>query len=536
MASFSGSSSFGQQAQAPLTTGPLGSATNKKGKSKTRDTFEGGEGFKQNAKSELFLTAVSCMLGEPTYYEGADERVERIQKLTAKITEKDPEWIERFVPWLRNTANMRTVTIAIACEYIAAGGPNGRAVINSAMSRAEEPMEALGYWMHFHYGQNPARFRKAPALPQALRKGIADACNRLWNEYSVLKYDGNSRKVGMKDVLNLVHAKPGSEETAALFSYIVKSGYGKETDTRALPKIAKQLELRQVPVADRRAMVTPELVREAGFTWEQVSGWVGGAWDAALWEAVIPSMGYMALLRNLRNFDQAGISNAMVKYVSDKLEDPEQVARSRQLPFRFYSAYKNTDSDNWKRPISAAMELSTQNIPVLEGNSLVLVDSSGSMYAAVSGRSQITCQEIGALFGASLWKKTVAAGNKCDLVMFATDSGPWNLSRTTSIPAAVQQAASFNRYGYGTNFWQAVERHYDDHDRVVVLSDMQVTQYDRSTAIENSIPFIHSYNLVGYPTVAVDGNKPGRFNYGGFSDACFRLMATLEQYSGDWPF
>ena len=99
MANFSSSNSrYGQQAQEATTTGPLGSATTKKGKSKTGDNFNGAEGFKQNAKSELFLTAVSCMLGEPTFYETADERVDRIQRLTAKVTKDDPEWVERFVP------------------------------------------------------------------------------------------------------------------------------------------------------------------------------------------------------------------------------------------------------------------------------------------------------------------------------------------------------------------------------------------------------------------------------------------------------
>lgn len=541
MANFSSSNSrYGQQAQEATTTGPLGSATTKKGKSKTGDNFNGAEGFKQNAKSELFLTAVSCMLGEPTFYETADERVDRIQRLTAKVTKDDPEWVERFVPWLRGTANMRTVSIAVACEYIKAGGPNGRAVIASAIQRADEPMEALAYWMHYYYNQSPGRFRKSPQLPQALRKGIADGANRVWNEYSVLKYDTNSRGVTMANVLNLTHAKPVDQLRADLFKFIIDRAYKRDVNTSRLPKINKQLSLREVPQDQRRAMVTPELISEAGFTWEQVSGWVGGEWTAELWEAVIPSMPYMAMLRNLRNFDQAGISNEMIEYVIKQLTTPEIVARSRQLPYRFYNAYKNTDSDNWKRALGIAMDLATPNVPALPGRSLVLCDSSGSMtwhagqFGRGTGRATPTVPaELAAVFGAILYKRAIQSGNECDLFFFDSTSRPWNMSPTVSIPQAVADARAAMQGG-ATRTWEAVTQRYDGHDRVIILSDMQ--NHPGNTAVEKNIPFIHAYNLNGYPKVMIDGNKPGRYNYGGFSDACFALMGTLEQYSQDWPF
>jgi hypothetical protein len=47
----------------------------------------------------------------------------------------------------------------------------------------------------------------------------------------------------------------------------------------------------------------------AGVTWEALAGWLQGPMDKAAWEAIIPSMGVMALARNLRNFDEAGVSD-----------------------------------------------------------------------------------------------------------------------------------------------------------------------------------------------------------------------------------
>ena len=51
-------------------------------------------------------------------------------------------------------------------------------------------------------------------------------------------------------------------------------------------------------------------------TWEaRFAGRLQGPTSARLWEAVIPSMGYMALLRNLRNFDEAGVADEVAARV-----------------------------------------------------------------------------------------------------------------------------------------------------------------------------------------------------------------------------
>src|SRR5690606_15992047 len=83
-------------------------------------------------------------------------------------------------------------------------------------------------------------------------------------------------------------------------------------------------------------------IAEAGLTWEALSGAIEGGMDAKAWEAVIPSMGYMALLRNLRNFEQAGVSTDVLDAVARKIEDKDEAAKSKQFPMRFLSAYNAT--------------------------------------------------------------------------------------------------------------------------------------------------------------------------------------------------
>lgn len=98
-------------------------------------------------------------------------------------------------------------------------------------------------------------------------------------------------------------------------------------------------------------------------TWEAVAGWLQGPMDAAAWEAVIPSMGVMALARNLRNFDEAGVSDEVAETVARKIADPEQVTKSRMLPMRFYSAFNAAPSLRWGHALERALTASMANIP-----------------------------------------------------------------------------------------------------------------------------------------------------------------------------
>jgi hypothetical protein len=110
----------------------------------------------------------------------------------------------------------------------------------------------------------------------------------------------------------------------------------------------------------------------------------------------------MALLRNLRNFDQVGISEESAQLVSTKLANADEVARSRQFPMQFVSAYKAVESERWKPALEKAVELSMVNVPRLPGKTLVLVDVSGSMVSAMTGRSELQRWEAAGIFGAAI--------------------------------------------------------------------------------------------------------------------------------------
>jgi hypothetical protein len=518
-------------------------------------THEGGAAYNRDVKSELFLLAVTNMVGEDTFYERADNRDERFRDLVHKTTQEDADWVARFVPWLRNTANMRSASVVAAVEYVRAGGPFGRRVVDNALARADEPAEALAYFTS-RYGR---------ALPQPLKRGVADAATRLYGERSALKYDGLSRAWRMADVIELTHAKPRDEAQSALFRWLLDRRHDRADAAMPAPILSMlraRAELDRLAPDERRALVeaaardtnVADQLTAAGMTWESLAGWLGGPMDRAAWEAVIPSMGYMALLRNLRNFDDAGVGDDVAARVAAKLADPDEVARSRQFPYRFVSAYDAAPSLRWAWALEKALEVATRNLPAFPGRTLVLVDTSASMsQRAFSRRSTMTPVTAAAVFGVTLAKR----GNDVDLHGFADGVFGHKMRQSASVLTEVARFASrVGEVGHGTRIAESLRATYDGHDRVVVISDMQTfadsrarlvggmgARYTQIAAdpvagdvVPRSVP-VYGFNLGGYRATVLDAGRGNRHEFGGLNDATFTMLQLLEQRTSvGWPF
>lgn len=493
-------------------------------------TFEGAPGYARDAKSELFLLAVTAFFAEDTFYEAAAERDARLRGLVARVAVEDGDWLLRLVRWLRTGVHLRSVAIVVAAEAVrarlAAGIEGGnRAIVDAALDRADEPGEFLAYWA--------ARYGRG--FPKPVKRGVADAVVRLYSERSLVKYDGQTRGFRFADVLELTHPSPRDERQSALFRHALDRRHDRaEAIPEQLGLLRARQQLLSVPVEQRRAVLTQgeRVLAPAGMTWEQVSGWLQGPLDASAWEALIPTMGYMALLRNLRNFDEAGVSDDVAAQVAARLADPDEVVRSRQLPLRFLAAYRTAPSLRWGWALERALQSSLASVPSLPGRSLVLVDRSGSMFTRLSRRSVLTRADAAAVFGASL---AVRAGS-ADLVEFGTDNREVRVRRGESV---LSLAGRFGNLG-GTNTGAAVRRHYRGHDRVVIVTDEQAwggwRGEEPTKAVPERVP-VYTFNLAGYQYGHGPSGVGNRHTFGGLTDQGFAAIPLLEAGRDQrWPF
>lgn len=525
-------SRFNTTTQPRLVVGPTSYITSEQKPSGV--THEGGLGYARDTKSELFLLGVSNMVStEGSFYEDATTRDERFANLSKAVAVEDLDWMVRFVRWLRNGANLRSASLVAALEgtagLIEAGKPGGRALVDAAMSRADEPGEALAYW-RANYG----------ALPKPVKRGIADAARRLFWQNSLAKYDTSSKGYRFADVIQLTHPRPASPLQAAVFKYALDRRYNAQAEVPAslTTLVARKNLLANSPETFRAWAQDGSLaarIQEAGLSWENLSGAIAGGMDAKAWEAVIPSMGYMALLRNLRNFLDTPfpvVSQEVLHGIASRLSDPAEVAKSRQLPMRFFSAYKAVENNLlFTSAIEQALNHSLSNIPSLTGRTLVLVDRSGSMFWSYSKQSELTFADTAALFGTAI---AVRAEN-ADLVQFGTYSAPVNLRKGSSILPVVKSFGD----GGGTNTAAAVRTHFKNHDRVIIITDEQTWggyHGDDPTKVVSADVPVYTWNLNGYER-GHGPSGPNRHTFGGLSDASFGLINLIERgKNSEWPF
>lgn len=548
-------------------------------------TATGGTGYQRDALTQLFLLATTQFYGENAYHEAAADAKARLVGLVHQVA-VDPDgwaWLRGFVPWLRQEANVRTAAIVIALEAVRARlsrqvdvpgvgpelaplhGDGNRELVDAALQRPDEPGEALAYWLREH----------GRPIPKPIKRGIADAAGRLFSERGYLRYDSEAHGVRFGDVLELTHSTGATTARGRgdvgrtwqddLFRWSITARQERDAEPpESLTSVRGRWSLNQLSTTQRHATARDALAHPTGEwarvlrlatagQWEWLHSWLGDEADVPLevrvgkadqWRLALPQLGYMALLRNLRNLDQAGLPDEEVRPLMKRLSDPEQVARSRQLPYRFYSAWLNTGSTRWGPVLDRALGHSLGNVPVLDGTTLVLIDTSGSMQGRLSGKSQMTRVRAAALFGFAL---ALRQERGADVFGFA--DGQFRVTGISRGDSILRQLDVFDRsvgrVGHGTQIEAAVRATFDvqRHARVVIFTDMQTFPvhggYHRgnvAAAVPDAVP-VYGFNLAGYQMSGMPAGTGNRHELGGLTDHTFSLIQQLEAAGhGTWPW
>ena len=348
------------------------------------------------------------------------------------------------------------------------GKPYAKEAVKAVCLRGDDATEIMACYI--------SMFGKP--IPNSLRRGLKEVVEG-FDEYTLAKYKGDGKSVKMRDLLCLCRPDPKNDEQSAAWKKLLDG------------------------------------TLEPPMTWEVELSRDGN--NKETWERLIESgkVGYMALLRNLRNILKANPDNLDV--VLEKLGNPAAVKKSRQLPFRFLSAYKEVQEIADSRvldTLESAVEASVENMPKLDGTTVIAVDTSGSMCSPVSGKSKVFCYEIGMLLG-------VMASKVCEngyFYIFDTKIRKEAVSSKSSILEKV----SHSYCGGGTRMSLPFEKMIADGikaDRVIIISDnecnvpsgwsgkpVQVLADEYRRFSGNNI-WVHAIDLQGYGTQQFHGAK-----------------------------
>ncbi|MEV6625701.1 hypothetical protein AB0M83_35620 [Amycolatopsis sp. NPDC051106] len=197
------------------------------------------------------------MLARAAYQDAffAWPRAER-ERYVALLRTADPAWVPGFLHWLRVETPMRYPALVGAAAFVAGRlerGEHGvsRQVIASVLHRADDPGHVLAYWAAT-YG---------PSLPKPVKRAVADAVTRLYDEPALLAYDdgghhfelgfvrgdlprhggiGTPRPLRFGEVIRLVHPRARNRAQGDLFRYALARRHGKVRTIPATMPLARR--------------------------------------------------------------------------------------------------------------------------------------------------------------------------------------------------------------------------------------------------------------------------------------------------------
>lgn len=362
----------------------------------------------------LRRSVMSCMLWEDEFYEAGTEIAKRIADLV-RIT--DPAIVSQLAIEAREQMKLRHAPLLLVRE-LARNGRAVAAVLERVIQRPDELSEFLAiYWKD---GKRP--------LSAQVRKGLALAFGK-FNEYQLAKYNRDGA-IKLRDVMRLCHPVPRDEAQAALWKALLENRLATPDTWEVAISAAK------------------------GATAEEKQATKRTEWTRLLEEK---KLGALALLRNLRNMEQAGVSSPLIRQSLLGL-NPERV-----LPFRFIAAARH--APRFEPELEQAMFKCLAGRERLAGKTVLLVDTSPSMEAKVSGKSELTRHD--AALGLAILLRELC--EEIEIVAFSSESAMVPPRRGFALGDAIRGAVPSN----GTLLGRAVNSVAGRYDRLIVITDEQ---------------------------------------------------------------
>lgn len=457
-----------------------------------REYTHGGTLSSRITPEEMLRRSVlSCFLWEKEFYEDGKSIVERIKEYAGACS---PGFVYELAMEARHIHGLRHVPLLLLLSIINRKGlsvidlPDDSKIsvkhaIKNVIRRPDEMGELISlYWLDKKKVGTKV-FNKMS--DRQLRDGLKLAFEK-FDEYSLAKYDNPNKAVKIRDVMFLAHPKPRNEEQAQLFKRVAE-----------------------------KKLVTPN-------TWEVLISGAGKdtakrkeIWETLLRNTVNPdwkdrdnALGYMALLRNLRNMVNDNVNIDLIREAILLRKGADLV-----LPFRYVAAARACPQ---LEPVldQSLLEGIKKKEP-LPGRTIVLVDCSGSMRGwVVSERSDIDRVTAAATLA------SIIHGEEVRVFSFA--------NKVMELPHRMGMAgvdSIIRSQNGGTNLSGAITKMNNySHNRLIVITDEQDTTGRPIPAPKCEYPYMinvaSARNGVGY----------GRWiHLDGFSEGIIRFIYEFEK-------
>jgi len=460
---------------------------------------EGEKAHKLDPELELYSLVCTCALSNQ-FYRNDRESILRLIKLIFVV---DPEFTKKLAIYAREKMYLRTIPLVIAA-LLARRDNCDKKFVCRIIQRADEITELLTIWSHFNENDKLK-------IPASIKKGIALSFDK-FDAYQFAKYERKGKEIALRDAMFLTHPKPGDKEREKLY---------KEIANKTLP----------VP-----------------YTWEtEISAAKkNGKTKKQVWGELIKSerIGFMAAIRNFRNILNENVDQDKINKIADFISNQEAVQKSKQLPFRFLSAYREVreiehpEVHVFLEALEKAIMYSCDNIPGFDGQTLLIAsDVSGSMMRGVSEKSKVELYDIGLILSMMLQSKT-----RCYTGIFGDTFKIKQLPKDKIIGNVMDLRRIGNEVGYSTNGYKVIRWLLENKkkvDKVVIFTDCQLwgSDYHDDHIVKEWIKYkafnpkakLYLFDLAGYGDTPLKINEKDVYMIAGWSDKIFDVLAALDR-------
>jgi 60 kDa SS-A/Ro ribonucleoprotein len=407
---------------------------------------------------QLVRSSLACMLWENSFYEDGESIAHRITALSHQVRLGE---LASLAMRARRDYKLRHVPLLLARNLVTHPNAKGDSIVSYTIADVIQRADELGEFLSLYWGG-----KKTPIAAQ-VKKGLAKAFTK-FNEYHLAKYN-RDKAVKLKDVLFMTHPKPINEEQADLWKRLVND------------------EL-NIPDTWEVALSTGKDKAES-FT-------------RLISEKKLPPL---ALLKNIRLMKESGVKVDLIRQAILNMKT------ERILPFRFITAAKYNPS--FEDVLEQAMIGCLEGSEKLPGKTVLLVDVSGSMDAAISNKSELS--RMDAAIGIS-----VLAREMCEQASIYTFS-----EKLVQVPPrrgfALRDAIVGSQTHSSTYLGKALSGISEDYDRIIVFTDEQSHDSVPAPVGRGYMVNVASYeNGVGY----------GKWhNITGFSESTVKYISEYEK-------